>query len=99
MISAGGVVGLVLSWASLRMIFSQAVETFRSGDETVQQNRDVTLEPFADVKEDAEVRVGAATFQTGNVFYEVLFTVINEEHVLRNYWYLGFSVMTLCLGC
>mmetsp|Transcript_27341 Transcript_27341/g.36899 ORF Transcript_27341/g.36899 Transcript_27341/m.36899 type:complete len:155 (+) Transcript_27341:2-466(+) len=40
----------------------------------------------------------AATFQTGNVFYEVVFTVINPERSAESAVYLGFSLLTLGLG-
>ena len=50
------------------------------------------------LRRDVELRLAALTFQTGNVFYEVLFTVINPDEPLINFMYLGFSVLTLVLG-
>ena len=47
---------------------------------------------------DIDVRANAITFQTGNVFYEILFSAINKNLIWINYLYFGFSVLTLVFG-
>lgn len=44
------------------------------------------------------IRADAMTFQTGNVFYEILFSAINFQDIGANYMYFGFSVLTLMIG-
>ena len=40
----------------------------------------------------------ATAFQVGNVFYEVLFSGINLQNAVANYFYFGAAVSTLVLG-
>jgi len=54
--------------------------------------------PFKDIMEDISIPMTACTFQTGNVFYEVVFTVVNPDAVAVNVIYLGMSLVTLCFG-
>lgn len=48
--------------------------------------------------EDINTRADATSFQTGNVFYEVLFSAINKDFSWASYLYFGFSVLTLVCG-
>merc|ERR1712194_477810 len=49
-------------------------------------------------KADLNNRSTALAFQTGNVFYEILFAAVNKTTPLANLAYFGFSVVTLMLG-
>eukprot|EP00927_Polykrikos_kofoidii_P043291 TRINITY_DN37348_c0_g1_i1.p1 TRINITY_DN37348_c0_g1~~TRINITY_DN37348_c0_g1_i1.p1 ORF type:complete len:1092 (-),score=161.22 TRINITY_DN37348_c0_g1_i1:159-3434(-) len=113
MISGGGLVAFVLTFECRRYVLNLAVNISRKFAELTrsinttrktllrQSSIEVALKaiPFADFKEDVSLRMTAATFQAGNVFYEVLFTTVNPDKVGHNIIYLGFSVITLVLGC
>merc|ERR1711982_221595 len=47
---------------------------------------------------DINARADAMTFQTGNVFYEILFAVVNERLPSATYLYFGLSVLTFVCG-
>lgn len=97
MISLGGLTSLFLAWSFVNLIGKRAFDIYRLPS-AVATDAPTEIDPFEDFKEDVEIRTGAVTFQTGNVFYEVLFTTIAPDHLFRNVWYLGFSVLTLALG-
>merc|ERR1712039_454971 len=45
-----------------------------------------------------DIRADAIIFQTGNVFYECLFSALGANR-FADYAYFGFSVMALIIGC
>merc|ERR1712046_113217 len=90
-VSLGGVVGLPLCWGCVKAIERLGISIYRNRHEYDEGDRSISgtleVDPFMDVREDAELRATIATFQTGNVFYEVLFTTINPDKVFVNFWY------------
>eukprot|EP00927_Polykrikos_kofoidii_P009160 TRINITY_DN13801_c0_g2_i1.p1 TRINITY_DN13801_c0_g2~~TRINITY_DN13801_c0_g2_i1.p1 ORF type:complete len:1053 (-),score=157.67 TRINITY_DN13801_c0_g2_i1:381-3539(-) len=108
----GGFLGLLGTWtfrvylqgrafiASSKAKEMQEKKKNRRALRSEQARAELTeIDPYEDVKEDSEIRTASVLFQTGNVFYEVLFTVINPDRPFPNIVYLVFSVMTLALGC
>eukprot|EP00927_Polykrikos_kofoidii_P009158 TRINITY_DN13801_c0_g1_i1.p1 TRINITY_DN13801_c0_g1~~TRINITY_DN13801_c0_g1_i1.p1 ORF type:complete len:802 (-),score=134.24 TRINITY_DN13801_c0_g1_i1:320-2725(-) len=110
-IFVGGLLGLVGTWTFRLYLECRAQIVSREAKEMQEKKKSLLprearaelteVDPFEDVKEDSEIRTASVLFQTGNVFYEVLFTVINPnpDHLFANLVYLVFSVITLALGC
>jgi len=97
-ISLGGTLALAEAARTMRAASDHVMDLVNHKQSEVPEGCTRDDSYHSAVRHNSAIRASALTFQTGNVFYEVLFTVINPDGWIQDVWYLVFSVLTLCLG-